>query len=658
VGNLTALRELALLWVADRVDEGMQRYRAAHGISDTWETRERVVVALTGGPEGATLIRRAARIAARGGAELLAVHVARGDGLTGADAGLLAAQRALAESLGASYHVVRGDDVPAALLDFARGVNATQLVLGASRRGSLLAWLTGPGVGSRTVRASGDIDVHIVTHEAAGTGRTRVGSTLTHGPRRRILSAAFAAGLLSVLCLALTALRRDLNPLSDALVFLLATVLVALIGGRVVAALTAVAASLLLNYFFTPPLHGFTIAERNNAIGLAVFVVVAIIVAVLVDRAERRRREAARASAESETLATVAGSVLRGRSQLPALLDQVREIFGADSVALLERRDRDWTVVAAAGNDPATRPEAADDLASVDEDTALAVRGPILDADARRTLTALAHQAAAALRTERLAVAADAGSALQAVDATRTALLRAVSHDLRTPLASAKAAVSSLRTSEDPSSAERVEWSTEDRRELLATADESLDALAELIGDLLDMSRLQAGVMAVSRQKVGVDAVIARALDDLGPAADGVAVTAAEDLPDVDADPGLLARIVANLVDNALRFSPPGSAPQVTASALGDRVEVRVVDRGPGLPPGAQERIFAPFQRLGDTSNTSGVGLGLALARGFAEGMGASVMPEETPGGGLTMVVSLPVAAMSPARPDPMTVRA
>ena len=169
-GNLTALRELALLWLADKVDEGLQRYRAEHDITSTWEARERVVVALTGGPEGDTLIRRAARIAARSsGGDLLAVHVTKSDGLTGANPANLARQRQLVESLGGTYHQVVGDEIADALLTFAKAENATQLVLGASRRGWLLALLTGPGIGARTIRDSGAIDVHIVTHPHVGT---------------------------------------------------------------------------------------------------------------------------------------------------------------------------------------------------------------------------------------------------------------------------------------------------------------------------------------------------------------------------------------------------------------------------------------------------------------------------------------------------------
>ena len=231
-GNLAALRELALLWLADKVDEGLQRYRAEHHITGTWEARERVVVALTGGPEGVTLIRRAARIAARSsGGDLLAVHVTRSDGLTGADPAVLAAQRQLAESLGGSYHQVVGDNIPEALLTFARAENATQLVLGVSRRSWLSALLTGPGIGARTIRGSGDIDVHIVTHSRMGRGRglPRGRGGLT--PRRQLMGYLLAVALPVLLTLGLASLRGELNLTSDVLFLLVGVIVVALVGG-------------------------------------------------------------------------------------------------------------------------------------------------------------------------------------------------------------------------------------------------------------------------------------------------------------------------------------------------------------------------------------------------------------------------------------------
>jgi two-component system, OmpR family, sensor histidine kinase KdpD len=654
-GNLAALRELALLWLADKVDEGLQRYRAAHGIHATWEARERVVVALTGGPEGDTLIRRAARIAARStGGDLLAVHVTKSDGLTGANPAALAAQRRLVESLGGSYHQVVGDHVPEALLTFARAENATQLVLGASRRGWLASLLTGPGVSVRTIHDSGDIDVHIVTHAHIGRGR---GLPRAHGGlplRRRLAGYALAAVLAPLLTLLLASRRDQLNLTTDVLVFLVAVIAVALVGGLVPAVLEAIAASLLLNFYFTPPLHKFTIAEANNVLALIVFVVVALVVSFLVDDAARRTKQAARASAESELMVTTAGSVLRGQQALAAVLDRAREAFGMESVTLLERSPDaagavleptgGWTAVAVSGAPELSRPDGADVEIPITDSLCLALRGRALPATDRRILSAFAAYAAAALEQQRLAAEAEAARPIAEADRMRTALLAAVSHDLRTPLASAKAAVSSLRSLD-------IKLTAEDHDELLATADESLDRLTYLVDNLLDMSRLQAGAMSVFPRPTDLEEIIARSLDDIGPQARTVLVDIPENMPEVLVDPAILERVIVNLTANALRYSPAASPPLLTASALGDRVEVRVVDRGPGLPEAARDRMFVPFQRLGDTDNTTGVGLGLALSRGLAEAMGGTLEPEQTPGGGLTMAISVPVAP-GPVQPE------
>jgi two-component system, OmpR family, sensor histidine kinase KdpD len=645
-GNLTALRELALLWLADKVDEGLQRYRAAHDIHGTWEARERVVVALTGGQEGETLIRRAARIAARStGGDLLAVHITRSDGLTGADPAELAAQRRLAESLGGTYHQVIGDNIPDALLTFARAENATQLVLGASRRSWLSALLTGPGVSMRTIRGSGDIDVHIVTHSRMGRGRglPRSRGGLTAG--RRMAGYALGVILTPLLTIALTGARGQLNLTTDVLAFLVAVIAVALVGGFVPAVLVAITGSLLLNYYFTPPIHRWTISETNNVLALVVFVAVGLVVSTVVDGAARRTRQAARANAESELLVTTAGSVLRGQQAVAAVLDRVREAFGMESVTLLECTagqvsaprgpTADWQGVAHSGEPPLDRPEDADVEVPVTETLTLALRGRTLPADDRRVLGAFAAYAAVALEQQRLVAAAEAARPIAEADRMRTALLAAVSHDLRTPLASAKAAVTSLRSAD-------IQWGAEDRNELLATADESLDRLAHLVDNLLDMSRLQAGALAVFPRPAGLDDIVARALDDLGIGRKAVVVDIPDTLPAVRVDPGILERVIVNLAGNALRYSPPGSPPLLTASVLSDRVELRVVDRGPGIPEQDRDRMFVPFQRLGDTDNTTGVGLGLALSRGLAEAMGGTLDPEETPGGGLTMTLSLP----------------
>ncbi|MFJ9910108.1 DUF4118 domain-containing protein [Actinacidiphila glaucinigra] len=647
-GNLTALRELALLWVADRADEYLRQYRADHRISATWQARERIVVGLTGGPEGRTLIRRAARMAAKGaGGEILAVHIARSDGLTAGSPKELAVQRTLVEDLGGSFHHVVGDDVPGALLDFARGVNATQVVLGTSRRP---AWqyVFGPGVGATVARESGpDLDVHIVTHEHAAKGR---GLPVARGARlgRSRVIAGWLTGVLgpALLCLVLTQLHPALGIATDMLLFMTLTVAAALAGGLYPALVSAVGGSLMLNYFFAPPLHTFTIAKPENLIAIVIFVVVGVAVASVVDLAARRTHQAARLQSEAEILSYLAGSVLRGEHSLGALLERVRETFGMEAVSLLERAGEydAWTCAAGVGSRQCLRPEDADVEVPVSDNLSLALVGRVLPASDRRVLSAFAAQAAGVLDRQRLEDEAARAHKLAEGNRIRTALLAAVSHDLRTPLAAIKAAVSSLRSDD-------VAWSEEDEAELLEGIEEGADRLDNLVGNLLDMSRLQTGTVTPLIREVDLDEVVPKALRGVP---DGsVALDVPETLPMVSVDPGLLERSVANIVENAVKYSPAGAQVLVAASALGGHVDLRVVDRGPGVPDAAKERIFEPFQRYGDAPRGNGVGLGLAVARGFADAMGATLQPEDTPGGGLTMVLTLPAAPGSiPIAPD------
>ncbi|MFF3541983.1 ATP-binding protein [Streptomyces platensis] len=630
VGNLTALRELALLWVAGRVDETLQKYRAEHGIGTVWETRERVVVALTGGPEGETLIRRAERIADRSsGGDLLAVHVARSDGLADASPAALAKQRELVEKLGGSYHSVVGDHVPTALLDFARAENATQLVLGTSRRSWLSRLVAPRGIGEDTVELSGDIDVHMVTHERAGRGR-RLPVPGRQLPHARRVAGPLAGLILPLLLTALlTHTRGTLNLTSEALLFLVTVIGVACLGGVVSALLASLTASLLLNYYFIPPSDQFTITEANNALALAVFVVVAVTVAAMVDRSLRLARRAARATAEAETLSSMAGNILRGDQAVSILLERTRETFGMESAELVPRADQEAEAV-----------DGADGLVKVPAgpDRVLVLRGRSLPASEHRVLTAFAAHLAAALDHARLSEAAAEVEPVKAADRMRTALLAAVSHDLRTPLAAGRAAVSSLRSTD-------VGFSAEERDELLATADESLVKLNRLVDNLLDMSRLRAGALTLRLQPTAFADVLPPALDSLSPASVPIESQGLAEICDVLADPPLLERVIANLVINAVRHSPEHQRVLISASSLGSRVELRVIDRGPGLRPEDRDRIFVPFQRLGDDDNTTGLGLGLALSRGLAEAMGGTLTPEDTPGGGLTMVLSLRAAA-------------
>ncbi len=677
-GNLTALRELALLWVADRVDDALRRYRADHDIEAAWPARERVVVAVTGGPEGDTLVRNAARVASRAaGGELVAVYVARGDGIAGGSPADLVRQRRLVESLGGTFQTVTGEDVAAEILAFARGVNATQIVLGMSRRSRLAALVT-RGVGEAVIDGSGDIDVHVVTHQGSRAGgrahdRARVGRRVRRssplGSRRRVLAAALAVVLPLVLTAVLgstSAAPADLSV--HLLLFLAATVVVALTGGFLPALLCAVLGGVAADVFFTEPRGSLSVSSAPVAVAVVVSVAIGAAVAWVVDQAARRSRQAADSEAEARALAVMTSTMIRSRDALDALLHQVVDTFALTSVTLLQRgpdaaaetaadtadaADTDgWTVRAQVGDRPCARPEDGDVQVQVTADLALVARsapGRPMRARDRRLLEAFAAQAATVLEARRLQ--REAGRARRDADrnAIRTALLAGVSHDLRTPLAAIKAAVSSLRQPD-------VVFGPADTAELLAGIESGTDRLDGVVGNLLDMSRLQMGDLTVRRQRIDLGEVVDRARLSLSAPVDACDVPdvsgVGEDAPKVIADAGLLERVVANLLENARRHAS-GARVSVRASADDGRVELRVADCGPGLPAARQAEMFAPFARIGDAPPPGGVGLGLAVARGFVEAMDGTLSAEDTPGGGLTLVVALPAAPDPDVHPDP-----
>jgi two-component system sensor histidine kinase KdpD len=267
------------------------------------------------------------------------------------------------------------------------------------------------------------------------------------------------------------------------------------------------------------------------------------------------------------------------------------------------------------------------------------VHGAQLSDEDREVLRAFSDQLRVAIEAQRLRSEAEAAQELVEADELRTALLAAVSHDLRTPLSSIKASVTSLLQQD-------VDWSPDATREFLATIDEETDRLNTLVGNLLDMSRLQTGAMNLVVSEVGLDEIVPAALAGLAERPAPVVVDVPETLPRVKADAALLERAVANVIDNARTWSPPDKAVRVEAGAVKDRVHLRVVDHGPGVPVEERHRLFQPFQRLGDNpTNGTGVGLGLAVARGFVEAMDGEITMEDTPGGGLTMVLDLPAGS-------------
>ncbi|WP_395310215.1 sensor histidine kinase KdpD [Mycobacterium sp. AMU20-3851] len=633
-GNLTALRELALLWLADQVDAALAKYRSDNKITATWEARERVVVAVTGDKESETLVRRASRIASKSSAELMVVHVVRGDGLAGVSAPMMGTIRDLAANLGATLHTVVGDDVPAALLDFAREMNATQLVVGTSRR-SRWARIFDEGIGATVVQNSGSIDVHMVTHDQT-RGPARGGPRTWQRHALSWLAALLVPSLLAAV--AVQVLDPYLGLSGESALFFIGVLAVALLGGVAPAALSAVLSGLLINYYLAEPRHTFTISEPDSAITIAVLLLVAVAVAALVDGAAKRAREARRASQEAELLAHFAGSVLRGADPV-ALLEKVREVYSQRFVSLLRESTGGTVAVACAGSDPCLDLDSADTAVEAGDDFWLVLGGRKLAARDLRVLGAVARQAAGLVRQRELIEEAGQAEAIARADELRRSLLSAVSHDLRTPLAAAKAAVSSLRSDD-------VGFSPEDTAELLATVEESVDQLTGLVGNLLDSSRLAAGVVKPEMRRVYLEEAVGRALMGISrgtntfgrSGVDRVKVEVGDAVALADA--GLLERVLVNVIDNALRYAPD-SVVRVNAGQIGSRVLINIVDEGPGIARGAEDQLFAAFQRLGDQDNSTGVGLGLSVAHGFVTAMGGTISATDTPGGGLTVVIDL-----------------
>lgn len=645
LGNLTALRELALLWLADRVEEGVAAYKSSHGIDANWPTRERVVVGLSGGAEGEVLLRRAARILSRvSGGELLAVHIPRSDGVAGDSPSSLESQRQLVTDLGGTYHSVGGEDPATALLDFARNAGATQIVIGSSRHKPRTGFLRSPGIGARVVRGAGDIDVHMVPHPLATKGyAVRNRGELN---RNRVVAGFVLALLLPLLVQWLTG---PLSLQTTMVIQLAGTIAVALVGGLWPAVVAAVWGSLLLNFFSAPPVGNLTINDPENLLALLVFLVVAVAVALAVDQSARRSREAIRAGAEAATLSELARGILASQDTVQVFLEQVREHFGVRAVVLFAAgaAPGQWLVEASVGDAPPLLPDDADTLEEVSEHWVLGLSGRILAARDRRLLSAFGAHLLALEQREALTETQRENAQLSQDNNIRTSVLRAVSHDLRTPLAGIKLAVSSLRQTE-------VTFTPEDEAELLATIEHYSDRMDALVGNLLDMSRLSAQMVNPIVGPVSWREVLPAALH--GVPEGRVRLALAPNMPPIEADAGLLERVIANIVENAVKYAPESDILIIgsvggSGSATIDghpASEIRVIDHGKGVAGADTMAIFRPFQRLDDVSygpqGGTGVGLGLAVAKGFTEIMGGVLEAEQTPGGGLTMTLRMPLS--------------
>jgi two-component system, OmpR family, sensor histidine kinase KdpD len=627
-GNLTGLRELALLWLAGRVDEGLRRYRSEHGISTSWEARERIVVGVSGGPESEALIRRAARLAARTpGSDLLAVYVSLSDGLPGADTATLAKLRTLVEDLGGSWHQVVGADVSSALAQFAQHENATQVIIGESRPRPWFRLLNGREVVARRLsRLSPGLDVHVVTDETPTRFAVRLPQLNGVSRNRRLQALALMVVLLSAVT-ALLALSRS-SLAVDLLVYLAVIVVIAVVGGWYPALAAALVSVVAAHFFLIRPQNSLRVALIDDAVALAVYLVVAGLVSWTVEVSARRRRLAARSSAEAAVLTSMAEAQLRGQGELPQLLELMRETFGLDGLSVLERPTTQpssaWLVTASSGHRPPESLEEATVQAELDPSSILAGRGPVLSAADMEIFNACASQVAQNLRQRRLSQRAAGAEQEAESERRRTALVAAAGGVLAEDVDSAKQAVAALRAT--PAAAGETER--------IDTLERAVDRIGVVAKQLDDVARARAGALDVRIRQVDVAEVVAAALDELGPGRRPINVVLPENLPNVVCDAAVLTRVTTALAANAIRASSPGTSPTIAATVCGDRVEIR-------FQSGQSEHGRADGRNDVFT---------VEAARDLLETVDGTLRTETGPDGAATVVVSVPAAAADRAK--------
>jgi two-component system, OmpR family, sensor histidine kinase KdpD len=630
VGNLSALRELALLWLADRVEDALQRYQDEHEIAETWETRERLIVAVIGSPSDEVLLRRAARIASRTGAEIIAVHVVPADSVHRGSRDTSLAQELVREFDG-TYREIVDDDTPTAIVSFAHSERGTQLILGSSH--SRRWYRPFGGVIQNVLRHTPDLDVHVISIDAdqpKHVHQRRQKSAMPWG--RRLFGLACAAATLPLFTWILSEFRSSLSLSTDFLVYLVIVLGLATLGGALVALVAALAAYVLENYYFITPIHTLSVSRPDDFVALIAYLVFAISASVLVSRFARRSSEAERARAEARILASAVATSGASHEDLLPLLDSLRAVFDATSVALIAHRDGAWVSDVVSG-DPIA------DLATaitfpIDDGYALALVGAALDGEDRQLVSAFAGRVGNGLRAMSNLHEAEQFRELAASDVKRSALMRAVSTDLGGSLSHIQQKVSALLDG-GATAPVRVQ------RERLLAIDSEVQRLTSVVNNLSDLGRLESGSVTPHKLSVTVRPLIEAAVSGLATEGRAIEIDVPENLPRVDTDPDMATRVLSIVVANAVRFSPSAHRVRVTAGATNEAVEVLVVDTGPGIKPSRRATIFEPVSRKGDRE-AHGIHLGLSVVSRFMDLLGGEVRLEDTPGGGLTVVLQFP----------------
>lgn len=638
-GPLAALRGLTLTWMAERAKEASN----PAGSDERWHTDDVVLVACTAAATTPEVIRRAARLADRQRTRLLGLYIRESDDdgrappATGADE-----VRRLLGQLGGEFREVPATDVATALIDAVAAEQATQLVIGATTP-SMWDRLRGRSLVHQLVDRS-PVDVHIVRpddevrEDPAGVDlrRVAVGRPLRPlSPRRSATGWAMAVVVPGAVALGLTEVHPSVGLSTQLLVMLLGVTVTAMVGGIWPATVSAVIGFALANWYFIPPLRELSISSTEDAVSLVAFLFIALTVGWFVSLSARRAAESLRSQSHAATLAAMAGVVAGSVDPLPTLVERLQVIFGADGAALQLDQGSGAVTLAASGDTTIFDADGAALDLPVGRSGRLLLGGAGVRGLDAPTTAAFLGQLQVGVEQRLLHEQRRQAASVATENELRAALLAAVSHDLRTPLATLKAAISSLR--------QRGEWPQAVRNELLETIDTNTDRLTALVANLLDMTRLQSGAVELHMAAVYLDEVVHRALGGLPAHSSAITIDLDERLPPVAADGALLEHVVANLMDNAAKWSPPDRPPRVDAAIVGTDVHLRVIDHGPGIPASARDMVRRPFQRRDDGTKTPGTGLGLSVADGFATLMGAALRLGDTPGGGTTATVVMPI---------------
>jgi two-component system sensor histidine kinase KdpD len=680
-GNLTALRELALRRTAQRVDDQLLSHMRAHAISGPWPAGDRVLVCVSEAIDTPALIRYARRAADRFHAPWTAIYVetSRTQRLNDVEHDRIADYLRLAERLGASTITIPGRKIADEVIAYSEANNITQIVIGKSDRSRWFEILHGSVVHD-LVRKTGQISVHVISADPDEPARLQPVATHPHPEPLNLTAYAGSTGAVALALGIGSLIERFVGVQSISLVFLMAVLSTAIVWGLVPALFACLLSVLTFNFFFLPPIYTLTISDPENVVALFFFALVAVIVSNLT-AATRSQVVSARARAKATAELYAFSRKLAGIGTLDDLLwataFQVSSMLKVSTVLLLPDQEATSLSLASAYPPDDTLDEA--DMAAArwcwehnhptgrGSDTlpggkwlflplrtgsgTVGVIGIERDAqltpDEHRLLDALADQVAVAIERISLARGLAEARVLAETERLRAALLTSISHDLRTPLASIIGTVSSLRSFAD-------KYDAADRDELLATLESEAERLNRFVGNLLDMTRLESGAIELKFDLTDIGEIIGAALERTGAILAGhrVEVTIASDLPMLRLDPILFEQVLFNLLDNAAKYSPPGSRIDLRARKEGDVVALEVLDEGPGIPPADLERIFDKFYRVqAQDRRRAGTGLGLAICRGFIEAQGGRIEAHnrrDRSGAILTLRIPVPEAAELP----------